>query len=909
MNEASFTKKVVMPFLAEQGYSRVEYHNGPTEKGKDIICQKDDGFGGRESLVVQVKAVPLNSNTSSQDSFQQLTAQLFLAFNERITNVNGETKKPDKIVFASSYPVNVKQLESCNETFKQLTEKGLIVLDGVKLAELITNRHEKLYLSLSGAELSPETYLTENPTNLPLLSALKSDNAPCIDEIYSDLDFCLGGATGQMLVKVTIGESENVSYQCEETQWGDIKKALSLIIGSLTPSFLSPGISIIESSYKQELFLFESKSNKERAETINTMWYELQKSAEFIKSETTILLQRDEKTGELKGDLIQFEQLIQHAFRIGNSLEKTVIARDHDIHNLLTAIEIWEEKADQAQLFNGMRSLIRIYEVIVSSRKKILQISSEISSLIPSPKYRFTIDSLRLSEETKYLQKNYLDYIRLMGDEKSNIEASDFFPLIKRSLQFIDGIEKSQHIKDLLRVRYESDSDASLSGFNLFKILDLGKSLSLIGEAGSGKSTALERYSKLREQKANGKESVIFLPLAKLKATDAEVELLKSISDHAEKRHLSINWLCKELAALYGELGLSMLAEDINAKIIKSKRVCLICDGFDELENAEELVCHAIREICQSVTETQVIWSSRFVVKGLADLSNVEINLLPFNDRALDRFISIWLRNKPSTQRELRRHLAKNIKFSEIIRNPLMATICCVLSENGVKLPSNQASLFEERFKLLFGHYDVAKNIRRCNTPDTILEYTARKCAYLLHLNKKRHLKKDALLAQLVSTTETSKFNSSTIEKAFSDLINPCNVLIKMDYDGSYGFGHLTYQEFLAAKELQSNRGLPIKPLLKEEWWFETLHFFGMLTDDISNILDEVVTDSMGNISPYVQGIERLIASKDKHDKEHFLSILKKHQGMDSIDYLDNYSDLEVEPFPFDLLTYSNRFN
>jgi hypothetical protein len=46
-----------------------------------------------------------------------------------------------------------------------------------------------------------------------------------------------------------------------------------------------------------------------------------------------------------------------------------------------------------------------------------------------------------------------------------------------------------------------------------------------------------------------------------------------------------------------------------------------------------------------------------------------------------------------------------------------------------------------------------------------------------------------------------------------------------MTEDGKVGFGHLRYQEYLAALEIQSNRAINIIEYMDQEWWRGVLVF------------------------------------------------------------------------------------
>jgi hypothetical protein len=242
------------------------------------------------------------------------------------------------------------------------------------------------------------------------------------------------------------------------------------------------------------------------------------------------------------------------------------------------------------------------------------------------------------------------------------------------------------------------------------------------------------------------------------------------------------------------------------------------------------------------------------------------ITLLPFTDEQRERFIRGWF-STPGDRRVslILNHLSGSPQVAELVRNPLLATILCVLAEHEVPLPDTEVRLYEERFRLLLGEYDVYKGTTRLRSRRQVLERVARRLAYRIHLKEARQAQPD-LLKKLAVQDLQRRFPARQIEMAVDELMSPCNVLVPMSEDGQVGFGHLRYQEFLAACELRQNRGVDLMPFLSRPWWRDTLKLFAQMTDDIEFVVESLMRECV--TADEENALREMIGARPKRERQ-----------------------------------------
>lgn len=405
-----------------------------------------------------------------------------------------------------------------------------------------------------------------------------------------------------------------------------------------------------------------------------------------------------------------------------------------------------------------------------------------------------------------------------------------------------------------------SNLDNTRLKMSIQNIFDTGINLIVLGEAGAGKTTSLQMYALDHEQEA-GK---IYIPI--------------SLSNLCQYKY--INSPEDKLEVILGQY---LTSKGVNITIeqfigdLKSKQIVLLLDGLDEAIKENPFLPTAIRRLGENYSENlQIVVTSRASGSYIREIPFFAVTILPFTDEQRSDFISKWFSSKGDERvKRINRHLSRNPGLADIVNTPLLTTILCVLANNEVELPNTEIKLYNERLKLLTGYYDRVKNInnRIISTPQT-LEFIAQKVAYSLHCAGKRDADKSELL-------EFAKFSSLYVlsikeaETALNELIDPCNLLVPMSDDGSFGFGHLRYQEHLSAKEILSDRGIDIIPLVKNPWWQGCLSLFTLMNSDFKWFVRQLGDRSL--IIPLKEQLKTLLKYRPVPERKQLIGLIENY--------------------------------
>jgi len=215
-----------------------------------------------------------------------------------------------------------------------------------------------------------------------------------------------------------------------------------------------------------------------------------------------------------------------------------------------------------------------------------------------------------------------------------------------------------------------------------------------------------------------------------------------------------------------------------------------------------------------------------------------------------------------------------------------MATILCVLARNGVVLPETKNALYKERFELLWGAYDAKKQLRRVKSSRGCLEDVSKKIAYYLHFRRLRSAPRSEIRKHVV-TTLAKKYRQEVVEVALDELERPCNVLVR-DVDDALGFGHLSYQEYLAADELYTNRQAEIVVRLPDPWWRGVLVLVAMKSDDIGTIIEDRIVNT-GMVGDAKETLSAMIEVCDEGQQKALKRLFRRQEKLDSMVDLNDH--------------------
>jgi hypothetical protein len=87
-----------------------------------------------------------------------------------------------------------------------------------------------------------------------------------------------------------------------------------------------------------------------------------------------------------------------------------------------------------------------------------------------------------------------------------------------------------------------------------------------------------------------------------------------------------------------------------------------------------------------------------------------------------------------------------------------------------------------------------------------------------------------------------------------------------MTNDGQIGFGHLRYQEYLAAEEMNTNRGIDVCPLLQNPWWRGVFVLFARMCQDLDWLIDSLASREAPKAC--LEGVLAMIKARPVDERE-----------------------------------------
>jgi hypothetical protein len=377
--------------------------------------------------------------------------------------------------------------------------------------------------------------------------------------------------------------------------------------------------------------------------------------------------------------------------------------------------------------------------------------------------------------------------------------------------------------------------------FSIDQAFDTDLNIVILGGAGSGKTTNLQMHAK-KLYKNFPSILTLYVTLNELASLSLESKCLTT----GVRKYLY-------------KMGLTEYTQDDINSQLKSLMTKLILDSIDEAIVEYSWIVDSLISFSESYPRCQIITSSRFTVAQVSNLPFVNISLMPFSNEQKSDFFMKWF-NCNDKAAFILNHLHQHDELNKIVNNPLSATILATLHEGEIPLPKTESNLYKKRFELMSGIFDKFKGVNGsvCE-PDVILS-SARYIAFKMHLDSKKEISPNQALEFI-----GEKYDDAISLQIYKELISPSEILL-VNYNGSVGFGHLRFQEYLASEQLNHMRSIPINKLIKKSWWNDVFILYSQHAEEI----DWIVNDAC--VNEYVKKVynllSQMIKNRSNNDRE-----------------------------------------
>ncbi len=917
MKETDYVRIVVIPVLEAEGFKHIDFHHGSTEVGKDLIFSRNRGFGKESLVVAVVKSDRLSKSSSDTSGLSVILVQVDQAKRNEVLSWDGTKRRPDEVLVILADDPSHDVINSNPGGFQDRIIEGVQFILGTDIATSLLKFRKDIAEQILESKLDTSAFLEKHPTNLPLLHALHSNELVDIQSIFTDLDAAVGTTTIAQALSLRPSGVNRVVVA--DPVWTSVSHAINEMEKVLGTVLAEP-LAAVEKNY---LVVNQKAKSPANVKT----WDALDGNAGDIQNWITAIRQVFEGRNTALSSALRTStpyECPESTLLIEEAMELCLAIKDGTGSVLAAATRVRQQGDVAVDVSLMWDELVKYSNVIESAKAKFLEIERETKFIqsgqstlaalaalgksielesknaqhfveagrkmllrakryVPAAKHEVIFDTQKLHHQIESRLESLIHRFQ-SGEIASNHDYSR--SLLEETRQYLSTIDSFKSIPELSSVlKSEDDKSDSVPrlGACILGLLNSGVDVLVTGNAGSGKSTTLEMFARQSFDHRGTNEEVIFLPLAKLASADVSSLIAEPLTH-----------FCNEVSRIFRTAKPGVTQKFVRERIESASHLVLVLDGIDEASGLVVWILKVVEELRKLKGDgLQVVASSRFGDPQLEDAGLFKIQLLPFRPEQVNRFIRDFLSKEPNLANEVIEHLTRHPAMFSVAQTPLMSTILCVLAQNGVVLPETKSALYKERFELLWGSYDAKKQVHRVKSSTACLEDVSKKAAYYLHSHHVRSATRADILAY-VQAALARKYRPETVYVALEELERPCNVLIG-EIDGSIGFGHLSYQEYLVSDELYTNKSTDIVSHLVDPWWRGVLVLVAMNAEDIGSIIEQRLMQ-VGSIGGAAETLKAMIEVCDDRQKMILSNILREQKRLDRLVDLE-YGRGEFEEF------------
>ncbi|GFE59561.1 NACHT domain-containing NTPase [Geobacter sp. AOG2] len=861
LNENDFTRDVLMPLYRSSGYEKVDFYGGPYENGKDLICWRRDSWEDVELVVVQAKCYEPSGRASDDKSFIEIVRQILQAAETPIPHLDGNQYKPISIEIVTPFVVDTRALETAFYTQTAIRNYKIKVVDGIYVIKNLRKHIPKLVMKLIGSGPMVNDIMTRSLNNIDLRNALNVYQLKELDDVYCDLDFTVGNITTKLLLSFKLKPS-NIVVTYTEERWQHFKCFCEELKHEMGIDILVEKIKDIEKRYNRDILAINKAVTK-----VNKLKNALDEIgvSNVINSITDLVA--DEENDCIQSIAYRMKEITSNYYRIGSKNLDDYIEYTNQIDDEIYELKKITKKIVGTKLLN----YLAFYDKTLKKSKKIENELSDMQRKVNDVRYIATINGPSLCSAIADNQKHLKEEVsNLLKNERTPSKVLEFITKCELILKNTEKLLNYEYLSEAAGLssdmRFVSIDKLDRINFSVHEIFDSGQDFVIFGEAGAGKTTTLQSYAR-KTIETSRKEVVFYIPLAR---SFYRLEIINPTE---------FNYVEFLYKAIIKHLMSQEIVIDITTirDIADNKSTLFIFDGIDEIIDKIPWIINAIISFKQQNPKIQILTSSRLSGNYINNIPFVGLTLLPFDDEQREAFFRSWF-NDPQKLQAVVNHLHNTPDLNDIVRNPLLATILCVIAEYDIPLPESEIRLYEERMSLLLGSYDKEKLSNRLKSHYRDLIKVASKIAFILHRKEARYSGKDEIVEKMCDFYQSS-IAPDKIALAVNELIDPCNILMPMTDDGQYGFGHLRFQEYLVACELKENRSIKLLDYLDKTFWRGAFILLSKMSDDIHHLVDELV--NRGALARYTETIELMLKARPQSEQASLMELVQMNTGLD----------------------------
>lgn len=363
-------------------------------------------------------------------------------------------------------------------------------------------------------------------------------------------------------------------------------------------------------------------------------------------------------------------------------------------------------------------------------------------------------------------------------------------------------------IADLQTCRQRTLADLTRETIPALEAVTNHQKLMLLGKPGAGKTTFLQH---LALECIDGNFKADCIPVV--------VFLRTFVAQAKEAQDFS---LLGYLERFWCNCNLSL--EQIK-NLLQQGKVLILLDGLDEIPaEYEQIVFQQIQQFSQLYYQNSFVITCRLAGQQYRFNGFTYVELADFNPSQIENFAQRWFvatADDPQTGQSKARefieqlHHKNNQAIRELVTTPILLNLICSVFQERLSFPDKRARLYQEGLDILLVRWDRSRGIDR----DRVYHHLAladkiKLLSQIAAVNFERgnyFFEVDALLltiADYLATFVDAPQDKETLllnSKAILRAIEVQHGLLIERARGIYSFSHLTFQEYLTARNIVSH--------------------------------------------------------------------------------------------------------
>lgn len=333
----------------------------------------------------------------------------------------------------------------------------------------------------------------------------------------------------------------------------------------------------------------------------------------------------------------------------------------------------------------------------------------------------------------------------------------------------------------------------------------------ILGEAGSGKSTALRRLAYQVANKSIEQFDKYKIPI-----------LLKANEVYNKCNKLSLAEICNEETIRLTDSKKSSFS---NTDLTEG-RVLIMIDGLDEVSTNEQrkLVLNAIINFHKVFNKCKIILTSRdySFIKDLPGINIfLEYRINPISFKEVDKILKRFQKRKTLSEETSKEILRRLQEIHGMELNPLLVTVFAATSDYSRKdIPANITELFKKFTEIMLGRWDESKGLsQQFHAP--LKDFVLTQIGFELHRRRITSISIDEFY-EIIKQELGSRGHIGDVEQISDEIINRSGLFRVVQ--NNIEFRHHVLQEFFAGRGIPSNDFLI--SIITDEWWQRAIVFY-----------------------------------------------------------------------------------